>query len=110
MSRLWATTVCPGLRRSGDLAGGLLNVVIAECFGFTLFKILAHSRCRAIFMDALAARRGSLLKRNRHSVACYVLEAAPKSFAAMCHLPGCWSGADAVVSTNWITAGSIPAK
>ena len=40
------------------LAGGLPNVVISpNVSDFTLFKILAHSRCRAIFMDALAARR-----------------------------------------------------
>jgi hypothetical protein len=30
------------------------------------------------------------------------LTTAPKSFAAVCHLPSCWSGADVVISTNWI--------
>jgi long-chain acyl-CoA synthetase len=40
------------------LAGGLPNVVISpNVSDFTLFKILAHSRCRAIFIDAVAARR-----------------------------------------------------
>ena len=40
------------------LAGGLPNVVISpNVSDFTLLKILAHSRCRAIFIDALAARR-----------------------------------------------------
>jgi long-chain acyl-CoA synthetase len=40
------------------LAGGLPNVVISpNVSDFTLLKILEHSRCRAIFIDALAARR-----------------------------------------------------
>jgi len=40
------------------LAGGLPNVVISpNVSDFTLLKILAHSRCRAIFIDAVAARR-----------------------------------------------------
>lgn len=40
------------------LAGGLPNVVISpEVSDFTLSKILAHSRCRAIFIDAVAAPR-----------------------------------------------------
>jgi long-chain acyl-CoA synthetase len=45
------------------LAGGLPNVVISpNVSDFTLLKILAHSRCRAIFIDALAARRLLALK------------------------------------------------
>jgi long-chain acyl-CoA synthetase len=40
------------------LAGGLPNVVISpNASDATLLKILAHSRCRAIFVDAVAARR-----------------------------------------------------
>jgi long-chain acyl-CoA synthetase len=40
------------------LAGGLPNVVISpNVSDLTLLKILEHSRCRAIFIDALAARR-----------------------------------------------------
>ncbi|HEU4637306.1 MAG TPA: AMP-binding protein, partial [Candidatus Binatia bacterium] len=40
------------------LAAGLPNVVISpEVSDFTLSKILAHSRCRAIFIDAVAAPR-----------------------------------------------------
>ncbi len=40
------------------LAGGLPNVVISpNASEATLLKILAHSRCRAIFVDAVAARR-----------------------------------------------------
>lgn len=40
------------------LAGGLPNVVISpDVSDFTLSKILAHSRCRAIFIDAVAAPR-----------------------------------------------------
>jgi long-chain acyl-CoA synthetase len=40
------------------LAGGLPNVVISpNVSDFTLSKILAHSRCRAIFIDAVAATR-----------------------------------------------------
>src|SRR5688500_20258770 len=40
------------------LAGGLPNVVISpNVSDFTLSKILAHSRCQAIFIDAFAAPR-----------------------------------------------------
>jgi long-chain acyl-CoA synthetase len=40
------------------LAGGLPNVVISpNVSDFTLSKILAHSRCRAIFIDAVVAPR-----------------------------------------------------
>jgi long-chain acyl-CoA synthetase len=40
------------------LAGGLPNVVISpNVSDFTLLKILAHSRCRAIFIDAVSAPR-----------------------------------------------------
>ena len=40
------------------LAGGLPNVVISpNVSDSTLLKILRHSRCHAIFIDALAARR-----------------------------------------------------
>jgi long-chain acyl-CoA synthetase len=40
------------------LAGGLPNVVIStNVSDFTLSKILAHSRCQAIFIDAVAAPR-----------------------------------------------------
>ena len=86
------------------LAGGLPNVVISpNVSDFTLSKILAHSRCRAIFMDALVARRLLAVKAQLPTLShAMFLTTAPKSFAAVCHLPSCWSGADAVVSTNWI--------
>ncbi len=45
------------------LAGGLPNVVISpNVSDLTLLKILAHSRCRAIFIDAVAARRLTAVK------------------------------------------------
>jgi long-chain acyl-CoA synthetase len=45
------------------LAGGLPNVVISpNVSDHTLLKILAHSRCRAIFIDAVAARRLTAVK------------------------------------------------
>jgi long-subunit acyl-CoA synthetase (AMP-forming) len=64
MLRFWGDNSLPWLCADlTTLAGGLPNVVISpNVSDFSLLKILAHSRCRAIFIDAVAARRRLAVK------------------------------------------------
>ena len=72
------------------LAGGLPNVVISpNVSDFTLLKILAHSRCRAIFIDAVAARRLLAVKAQLPNVShAIVFDRSAEE------LPGCMSFAE----------------
>ena len=75
------------------LAGGLPNVVISpNVSNFTLLKILAHSRCRAIFIDAVAARRLLTVKAQLPNLShAIVLDRSTEE------LPGCMSFAELLV-------------
>lgn len=72
------------------LAGGLPNVVISpHVSDLTLLKILAHSRCRAIFIDAVAARRLLQVKAQLPNVShAIVFDRSAEE------LPGCMSFAE----------------
>ena len=78
-------------------------VISPNVSDFTLLKILKHSRCHAIFIDAVLPQGCSLLKRN--CLICRMLSfltATQKGFAALCHLTSCWTEVDAAISANWI--------
>jgi long-chain acyl-CoA synthetase len=85
------------------LAGGLPNVVISpNVSDFTLLKILKHSRCHAIFIDAVAAPKLFALKTQLPNLSHAIVfdGNTQKGFAALCHLTSCWTEVDAVMSAN----------